>query len=636
MFAVLALACLTLVAIAAGVKWHAEIAGLFGEPSAVNAQRPDAGAPKQLWTCGMHPQVIQDHPGDCPICHMKLTPLEPGPNSSAVPPGERKVKYWWDPMLNPPYISDRPGKSPMGMDLVPVYEDEVSAGAGVTIDPVVVQNMGVRVATVSESPLARTIRAVGYLEEPEPKHVDVNLRVSGWIQKLFADTDGMSLGKGDPLFDLYSPELQVAIEDLIAARKARDAVPAGQTEARGMADTLYASTAQKLALLGLDPADVELFARMEQAPATVTFKSPLAGHLTEKLVYAGAAVKAGVKVMRIADRSTMWLNLRVFERDLAYVHVGVRVRATVEALPGKTLAGEVIFVHPHLDAMTRTALVRANLPNPDEELRQGMFATGEIRVEVAPRALLVPREAVIDTGERQIAFVALAGGHFEPRKVKLGAAGEDGFVQVLEGLAPGESVVTSGQFLLDAESRVREAIQKLLNKGLLRMPTPAVAPVPKSGSQPTPTAPANEAPRERIDAVFAAYLALTNVLGGVLSDDAAVDPRLLIDASKALLGQATGTTRQLSDAVLRAATALEGRRIEEQREAMKSLGTAMIALADRAPPTKQVGEKLYVLHCSMAPGDWLQTKAVIANPFYARTMKSCGEVQRTIDTVDGH
>ncbi|MEO6597319.1 MAG: efflux RND transporter periplasmic adaptor subunit [Planctomycetota bacterium] len=636
MFAMLALVFLTLAAIACGVKWHAEIAGLFGEQSAANAQRPDAGGQKQLWTCGMHPQVIQDHPGDCPICHMKLTPLETNPTNSAVPSGERKVKYWWDPMLNPPYISDRPGKSPMGMDLVPVYEDEVSAGAGVTIDPLVVQNMGVRVATVTEGPLARTIRAVGYLEEPEPQHVDVNLRVSGWIQKLFADTDGKSLGKGDPLFELYSPELQIAIEDLIAARKARDVVPAGQAEARGMASTMYASIAKKLELLGVDPADVELFAGMEQAPATVTFKSPLAGHLTEKLVYAGAAVKAGEKVMRIADRSTMWLNLRVFERDLAYVHVGVRVRATVEALPGKTLEGKVLFVHPHLDPMTRTALVRTNLPNPDEELRQGMYATGEIRVQVAPRALLVPREAVIDTGERQIAFVALAGGHFEPRKVKLGAAGEDGFVQVLEGLAPGESVVTSGQFLLDAESRVREAIQKHLDKGLLRTPASAVAPAPKAGSQPTPTAPANEAQRKRIDAVFAAYLALTNVLGGVLSDDAAVDPRPLIDASKALLEQATGTDRQLSDDVLHAATALEGRKLEEQREAMKPLGTAMIALADHAPPAKQVSGKLYVVHCPMAPGDWLQTTAEIANPFYARTMKSCGEVLRTIDTVEGH
>jgi len=423
---------------------------------------PHTDGEKQLWTCGMHPQVIRDAPGSCPICGMELTPLRP--DKTAAAPKERKLLYYWDPMLSPPYISDRPGKSPMGMDLIPVYEDEVSAGATITIDPTIVQNMGVRVADVVDGPLRRTVRAVGYLEEPEPAHYDINLRVSGWIQKLYANVDGMHLNAGDPLFDLYSPELQVAVGELIAARRARPA----DTPAHGTAVLLYETARQKLELLGLTRAQVERLATLDRPPATVTFTSPITAHLTEKLVYEGDAVKAGDKVLRLADRTSMWLEARVFEQDLAMVAVGRPVRATVTALPGRVFSGEIAFVHPHLDPATRTGMARMVIPNDGMVLRQGMYATVEIEAEVTPHALLAPREAVIDTGSEQVAFVVRPGGHFDPRRVRMGATGDDGHVQILAGLAPGEQVVTSGQFLIDAESRFREAIQRFLNKDLLQ------------------------------------------------------------------------------------------------------------------------------------------------------------------------
>jgi len=414
---------------------------------------------RQLYTCGMHPQVIQDHPGSCPICGMQLAPLKVGGKKAG---GERKVKYYWDPMMSPPYISDKPGKSPMGMDLVPVYEDEVAGGTAVSIDPVIVQNMGVRTAEVIEGPLRRTVRAVGYLEEPEPGHYDINLRVSGWIEKLHADKDGMHIAKDAPLFDLYSPDLHVAVEELIAARQARGARPA-ETAAVGRATELVYDTARrKLELYGLPAAQIDQLARLERAPRTVTFYSPMEAHLTEKMVYAGAAVNAGERVMRLADRSLMWIEAQVFEQDLPFVREGQPMTIEMEALPGKQLTAEIDFIHPHLDPATRTAMVRATVANEGMILRQGMYATVTFDVEVAPRALLVPREAVIDSGTRQVAFVALEQGHFEPRKVQMGPSGGGGLVQVLSGLAPGERVVTSGQFLLDAESRLQEAIQKHL------------------------------------------------------------------------------------------------------------------------------------------------------------------------------
>ena len=162
-----------------------------------------AGRPKQLWTCGMHPQVIEDHPGNCPICHMKLTPLHEGDDGAAG--GPRKVAYWWDPMLGPSSIADGPGKSAMGMDRVPVYEDQVRSGPGVRIDPAVVQDMGVRTAPVERGPLTVTVRAVGVLEVPEPAMTDVTVRVGGYVERLMADTDGMSVARGQVLFDPVQP-----------------------------------------------------------------------------------------------------------------------------------------------------------------------------------------------------------------------------------------------------------------------------------------------------------------------------------------------------------------------------------------------------------------------------------------------
>jgi Cu(I)/Ag(I) efflux system membrane fusion protein/cobalt-zinc-cadmium efflux system membrane fusion protein len=428
----------------------------------------------------MHPQILQDHPGDCPICGMDLTPVagsgqaSPGGGADGAPGGERKIAYWWDPMMNPPFIADGPGKSPMGMDLVPVYEEEVRTGPAVTIDPVVVQNMGVRTAEVVRGALKREIRAVGWVEEPQPNAMDVNLRVSGWIQALHADTEGMHIDQGDPLFELYSPDVQVAVAELASARRGLAMLGEGAPQGvRAAAEGLFEAARTKLRLWGLDEEEVARLAELDAPPPSVVFRSPLAGDLTEKMVVAGAAVEAGMRVMRIVDRSTMWIDAQVYEEQLPFVRLGQPVTATVDAVPGSGFEGEVVFIHPRLDPMTRTALVRVQVPNPERLLRQGQFATVLIGSTLMEDTVLVPREAVIDSGLRQLAFLAREGGRFEPRSVRLGASGDGGLVQVLSGLAPGDVVVTSGQFLIDSESRLREAIQKYLDERLLAPPAEA-------------------------------------------------------------------------------------------------------------------------------------------------------------------
>jgi membrane fusion protein, copper/silver efflux system len=641
----------------AGARWHSSIAPMLGLKAADTAhdgERP-AGATgaKQIWTCGMHPQVIQDKPGDCPICHMKLTPLnvangtmpsghEHGAVSTTAQGGQaqpgRKVRYWWDPMLSPPYISDRPGKSPMGMDLIPVYEDEGpgAGGAGATgavvIDPAVVQNMGVRVQMVTEGPIKRSVRLVGYLDEAQPNVHDVNLRVSGWVRRLHASTEGQHVEAGDPLFDLYSPELQVAIEELITARRARRVGTVDGT-AGEVASALYDAAASKLELLGLDPRQIEVLAKLDKAPGVITFTSPVTGHVMEKPIVEGAAVSAGQMALRIVDHTTLWLDAQVFEKDLPFVGVGQAATATVASRAGEPIKGRVVFIHPHLDMITRTATVRLEVPNPDLILRPGMYATVRLESQVADRAVLAPREAIIDTGESQMAFVAEAVGRFQPRKVWTALPGGNGMIQVVEGLAPGEAVVTSGQFLIDSESRLREAIQKFLSQQASAGNGPGAAAV----SSPAATVASQASPeqQQKVDALLSEYLSLSSALGAAQQKDTPLDLSTLISAAHALHGPVAGTRLEpLALDVAKAAEAMKGHPLDHQRRMFSMLGERVIALADALPPSRTVAETLYVMNCPMAPGgakgDWVQTSPDVANPFFATEMKTCGTQVRQI------
>src|SRR5438552_8659967 len=418
--------------------------------------------PKQLWTCGMHPQVVQDHPGNCPICHMKLVPMRQGDDAkTTTAKGGRRILYYWDPMLGPASIPDKPGKSAMGMDLVPVYVDQQSAGPSVRIDPAIVQNMGVRTAQVTRGPMQLKVRTVGILKVPEPGMHDITLKVNGWIDKLFADTDAMLVKKDQPLFELYSPDLQVAAEELIAAARAFKSLdPQASEPVRKESQAMVDSARRKLQLWGLAEQDIEAIAHAEHAPRTVMFRSPADGDIVEKQIIQGSAAQTGMKLMRIEDHTKLWLDLQVYDEQSPWVSLGQIVEATIDGVPDKIFTGTIIFIYPHLDHTTRSQTMRAVIDNPKHELRPGMYATANIVAQPVNDAIQVPREAVIDTGSRQLAFVAMPDGRFQPRNVKIGLRGDEN-VQIIEGLAPGEMVVTSGQFLMDVESRTTEAIEKL-------------------------------------------------------------------------------------------------------------------------------------------------------------------------------
>lgn len=425
-----------------------------------------AGEEEILYTCGMHPWIIEKEPGNCPICAMKLTPKRDTPEGGgAEGSGERKVVYWRAPM-NPMETYDAPGKSAMGMDLVPVYEDEIIGGVVVKIDPVTVQNMGVRTATAEKGDLVHTIRTYGHVTYDETRTVQVSLKTAGWIEKLHIDFTGKHVEKGEPLFDVYSPDLVTAQEEyLVAYRNIKR--PGG-----GGRKGLLASARKRLTFFDISDAEIDAIEKRGVISKALTIYSPFTGTVTLKNVEEGSYVKAGTTLFRISDLSRVWVETHIYEYELPWVVEGQEAEMTFPYLPGKVFTGKVAFIYPYLQSKTRDVVVRLEFDNLDRSLKPDMYSDVRIKTGSKGRGLMIPTEAVIRSGERNVVFTTREVGVFIPREVTLGLKLDDGKVEILSGLAAGETVVTSGQFLLDSESKLQEAVQKMIRP---EEPPPAAA-----------------------------------------------------------------------------------------------------------------------------------------------------------------
>jgi len=420
-------------------------------------------AMKQQYTCAMHPFVLSDKPGDCPICGMALTPVRSDSGQSTGTGGEKKekkIKYWVAPM-DPNYRSDKPGKSPMGMDLVPVYEDGGGEEGTIRVDPNTVQSIGVRTAAVTTGELKKTIRTVGKVAYDESRITSVNSKVTGWIEKLHVDTTGQEVRKGQPLIDIYSPDLVSAQQEYLIARghleKVKDSpFPDVVKSAR----ELLASARKRLDYWDIDDAQVGKLERTGEVRKTLTLYSPFHGVVVSKAVFDGTRVMTGMELFRIADISRIWVQADVYEYELPWVKQGVPATVTLDYLPGKKFHGTVTYVYPYLEGKTRTATARIELVNPGIQLKPEMYAHVELAPRVAGKTVLIPSDAVIRSGVRNVVFIDKGEGRFQPREVSLGLEGEEGTVQVLSGLSGGERIVVSAQFLLDSESSLKEALKK--------------------------------------------------------------------------------------------------------------------------------------------------------------------------------
>jgi len=398
-----------------------------------------------------------------------IGPKEPSVASSLVGgpcPDGAKPRYWKAPM-DPSYVRNEPGKSPMGMDLIPVCTGEASASAVVAIDPTLLQSMGVRTALVEERDVSRTIRAVGRVGYDERRVSHIHTKVQGWIEKLYVEYEGQMVEPGEPLLEIYSPQLLATQEELLVAARYR--ATTGESsfpDVQQAGQALFEATRRRLELWDIPDRDIEQLLASGKIRKTITLYAPKGGAVTQMMARHGMEVGSRDHLYTIADLSHVWVYADVYEYELPWVEVGQAAQVELSYLPGVTLSGVATYIYPLLDPKTRTARVRVELENPDLILKPDMFANVTIRAGTREGALVVPDAAIIRSGTRTIVIRDLGEGRFEPRTVHLGLDTGEGWVEVKEGVAAGERVVTSGQFLIDSESRLREAFQKLLSTEL--------------------------------------------------------------------------------------------------------------------------------------------------------------------------
>lgn len=383
----------------------------------------------------------------------------PAPRPAARAGDERKLLYYRNPM-GLPDTSPTPRKDSMGMDYLPVYAGAAGDDAGmVTISPGKIQTLGVRTETVAMRVVARTVRAVGTVQFDERRLAVVNPKFEGWIEKLTVNTTGQAVRRGEPLLEVYSPDLVSAQQEYLIARDAVMRMGGADAMARSGAASLRDAALARLRNWDIPAAEVEKLARTGKVARTLTLRAPVDGVVTEKTAVAGMRFAPGDTLFRIADLSRVWLIADVFEQDLASVRIGAPARVTVGAWPDRSFTGTVAFLYPGVTRETRTARVRIELPNSDGRLKTEMYGQVEIGAgtDAAP-VVAVPDSAVIDGGATQTVLIEKGAGRYQPRKVKLGQHG-DGYVEVREGVTAGEKIVTGANFLIDAESNLRAALR---------------------------------------------------------------------------------------------------------------------------------------------------------------------------------
>jgi Cu(I)/Ag(I) efflux system membrane fusion protein len=455
------------------------------------AQRHDtASAPEAVKTqyqCPMHPSVVQDHPGDCPICGMKLVPIQQ-PGAGAEKPSARAeaTKPRYQCPMHPTIVQDHPGDCPIcGMKLVKVDEvvgqakpaGEQGGGAApveglatVNIDPSRQQLIGLRTAEVARGTVGGAWRTVGRVAMDETRVRHINIKIPAYVEAIHVDFIGKPVRKGEPLFSLYSPELLSAQDEYLLAVKTQKSL-AGAGSLTGDGETLVAAARRKLQLWDIPESEIERLDRTGKPTKTLTIYSPISGVVTKKDVVEGMKLDAGAMPYEIVDLSQVWVLADVYEGELRHVKVGMPATLTLNAYPNRVFKGRVQFIDPLLDPKTRTVKVRLAFPNSTGELKPEMF--GEVVLQGATReGLRIPADAVIDSGTKNVVFVALGEGKFQPREVKLGDS--DGqTIEVVSGVSEGEQVVTRANFLIDSESRLRASLAEMANK---QSAVPASAP----------------------------------------------------------------------------------------------------------------------------------------------------------------
>ncbi len=411
---------------------------------------------KIMYRSTMNPNEVSEKPGKDSM-GMEMVPFEIEETTPVV-----KKKIMYRSTMNPKEVSDKPGKDSMGMEMEPFEVEEaeestaVSGRTLVRISPERQQTIGVKFEVVRSQPIHRLIRTVGRVDFVEPKVSLVNLKFDGWVEKLYADSTGKMVKKGESLLEIYSPDLVSAQQEYLLAAKA---------SAGGIADSsLLKSAQERLRLWDIREAQVAELARTGEIKKTLTIFSPRSGFVIEKNVLLGQKIMAGENLYKIADLSRVWVYGEIYEYELPFIQKNQEVQISLVYYPGESFTGKISYIYPYLNPETRTNRIRIEVDNPGFKLKPEMYANLTIHIMYESR-LTIPVDAVLDSGERKIVFVDKGDGYLEPREVKVGVRGEDS-LEIIEGVVLGERVATSANFLIDSESSLKAALKQMTQKPL--------------------------------------------------------------------------------------------------------------------------------------------------------------------------
>ncbi|NIR49519.1 efflux RND transporter periplasmic adaptor subunit [candidate division KSB1 bacterium] len=448
-----------------------------GEKTAQEAEEENLSE-IDYYTCTMHPSVKQKEPGKCPICSMNLVPVyeaeQPVSREESEPENHEhagEIDYYTCTM-HPSVKQKEPGKCPIcAMDLVPIYKKgsapQTESGdkqvRTVNVPLYQQQLIGVQRDTVKSRPVAKTIRTVGHVAYNETRVATINLKFSGWIEELYVDYIGQLVKKGQPLFDIYSPELVATQEEYL--QTLRRVSQQGWVKRRNNGEnanqenTLLKASRNRLRLWGISDKQIREIEDARAPKLTMTIDSPMSGYVVQKNALEGRRANEGTDLYMIADLSTVWVHADIYEYELPFIKVGQTAEIRLAYDPNVNYVGNVDYIYPTLKSKTRTAKIRLVFSNPELKLKPEMYADIQIKVDQGAQ-LTVPETAVLNTGTRQLVFVDRGNGRFEPREIKLGTK-VDRYYVVLEGLEEGETIVKSGNFLIDAEAHVQGVLQTM-------------------------------------------------------------------------------------------------------------------------------------------------------------------------------